>query len=296
LGHAWIAREPGADRVGIDVRGWTPRTIVVREAGPGALASPGIAANGTGFPLDTDAIVVWAEGTGVRAQRVDQHGVLQWDAPDGILIAATGAQPTVPRPGPLSHNEGSALIVWQDHGGASNDIRVLRILPDGTPAPGWSAGGLALEDRSENSANPRLVAGNNGVFYVAWEESGARFGGGKSVVVRKLLPTGLPDPAWLDSGVVVSSSPTVDRLEDVSGELSIVWSDVRDAGPGNPNDLYAQSLTPDGTRAAGWPASGAVVSKAAGSQDHARVAGSLYAWEDTRSGEAKVFVTSLDAQ
>src|SRR5215813_10526270 len=28
LGHAWIAREPGADRVGIDVRGWTPRTIV----------------------------------------------------------------------------------------------------------------------------------------------------------------------------------------------------------------------------------------------------------------------------
>jgi hypothetical protein len=100
--------------------------------------------------------------------------------------------------------------------------------------------------------------------------------------------------------VVVTSSPTVDHLEDVAGvgvesRSSIVWSDVRYAGPGNPNDLFAQSLNDDGTRTAGWPADGVALSTATGSQDHARTADRLYAWEDTRSGEAKVYATSLDA-
>jgi hypothetical protein len=130
---------------------------------------------------------------------------------------------------------------------------------------------------------------------VVWEESGARFGGGKSIVARKLLASGLPDPAWPDSGIVVTSSPTVDHLEDVSTfGLSIVWSDARNAGPGNANDLFAQSLNDDGTRTAGWPADGVALSTATGSQDHARTANGLFAWEDTRSGEAKVYATRLD--
>jgi hypothetical protein len=87
----------------------------------------------------------------------------------------------------------------------------------------------------------------------------------------------------------------VDHIEHVTLGLSIVWSDVRNAGPGNPNDLFAQTLNDNGSRPAGWPADGVAVSTATGSQDHARTAGGLYAWEDTRSGEAKVYVTALDA-
>jgi hypothetical protein len=76
----------------------------------------------------------------------------------------------------------------------------------------------------------------------------------------------------------------------------VLWSDARDAAPGNPNDLYAQKLLSDGTRASGWPASGAAVSTAPGSQDHARVSDLMFAWEDTRSGTPNVYVTRLDSQ
>ena len=37
FGNAWIGRDPGADRVGIHVRNWTPQTVIVREAAPGTI-------------------------------------------------------------------------------------------------------------------------------------------------------------------------------------------------------------------------------------------------------------------
>ena len=300
VAHAWVSRDAVSDRVVIRVRKsglvpWPQSDIVVRTAGVGQLSSPSVCASGPN-PPDSSAIVVWAEGTGsaslVRAQRVGAQGTPLWNGPDGILLSAAGMAPSV-----VSVNasaDHSVLVVWEDHSGASSDIRALRLLPDGTPAPGWPAGGLPLEGRSEAGTDPHLVAGSS-FFLVVWEEAGARFGGGESIVARKLLGSGLPDPAWPDSGIVVTSSPTVGHLEDVTPGISIVWSDVRNAGPGNPNDVYAQSLNADGTRTAGWPADGVALSTAPGSQDHARTAGGLYAWEDTRSGEAKVYATRLDA-
>ena len=300
LAHAWVSRDAVSDRIVIRVhRGglvqWPETDIVIRTAGLGELSSPSLAAMGPNLP-DSSAIAVWTEGSGpasqVRAQRVGPDGTPRWNGPDGIALSTAGAKPTV-----LSlQGSQSVLVLWEDHTGASSDIRALSLQSDGTPAPGWPAGGLALEGRSEAGTNPHIVGGPYDLL-VVWEESGARFGGGKSIVARKLLASGLPDPAWPDSGIVVTSSPTVDHLEDVSPfGWYVVWSDVRNAGPGNPNDLFAQSLNNDGTRMAGWPADGVALSTAAGSQDHARtVYGSLYAWEDTRSGEAKVYVTYLDA-
>ena len=298
LAQAWVSRDAVSDRILMRVRRgglvhWPQSDIVIRTAGLGELSSPSLAAMGPNLP-DSSAIVVWTEGSGpssqVRAQRVGPDGTPRWNGPDGIALSTAGAKPTV-----LSmQGSQSVLVVWEDHTGASSDIRALSLQSDGTPTPGWPAGGLALEGRSEAGTNPHLVGGPFDLL-VVWEESGDRFGGGKSIVARKLLASGLPDPAWPDSGIVVTSSPTVDHLEDVTGGSSIVWSDVRYAGPGNPNDLFAQGLNSDGTRRAGWPADGVALSTAPGSQDHARTAGGLYAWEDTRSGEAKVYVTQLDA-
>ena len=63
---------------------------------------------------------------------------------------------------------------------------------------------------------------------VVWQETGARFAGGSSIVARHLQFDGLPDPAWSDSGRVLTSSTTVDRLEDVQPG-TILWSDSRAA-------------------------------------------------------------------
>src|SRR5262249_51135455 len=139
-----------------------------------------------------------------------------------------------------------------------------------------------------------LVKALNAVPFVIWQESGARFGGGTSIVARKLLADGHPDPAWTDSGVVLTSSPTVDHLEDVQPGR-VLWSDSRAATAANPTDLFAQSFDSDGLPVAGWPASGIALCTAPGRQDHARMSSSSlsYAWEDRRSGVPKVYVASL---
>ena len=82
----------------------------------------------------------------------------------------------------------------------------------------------------------------------------------------------------------------------VAGELVVAWSDTRNSAPGNPNDLYAVMIGGDGARAAGWPAGGVALSTAPGSQEHARIESGHFAWEDTRSGVAQVYVTNLDTQ
>jgi hypothetical protein len=165
LAHAWVSRDAGGDQVVLRVRSsglvdWSQTDIVVRTAGLGLLSSPALAACGPNSP-DSSAVVVWVEGTGpgsqVRAQRVRPQGTLAWNDPDGIVLS-----PPAPRQASRAwRGDRSVLVVWEDHRGASSDILALRVQPDGTPAPGWPAGGLALEGRAEESANPRLKAGSN---------------------------------------------------------------------------------------------------------------------------------------
>jgi hypothetical protein len=276
---------------------------VVADDGDFVRHHPRMAPSGNPF-VDTALVVVWSdERTGVaqiRAQRVDWSGVREWGG-SGVLIAPTGSPQSDPEVSRLW--DGSTLVVWVDARSGGSDVYALRLLPDGSVAPGWPAGGLALEGRPELSGSPLIVGGTvyTGPSFVAWEESGPRFGGGRSIVARRLRDDGTPDPAWDLQGAVLSSSPTVEHLQDArlagsffSPALVVIWTDTRAATGANPTDLYAQWLDGSGSPRAGWPASGLAICTAAGRQDraHVSVGGDAYAafaWEDRRGADADVY-------
>jgi hypothetical protein len=255
--------------------------------------------------VDTAAVVVWSDDrTGVpqvRAQRIDFNGDREWGA-HGVQLVPTGAPQTEPEIARLY--DGSVLVVWLDARDGGSDVYSLKLLPDGTVAPGWPAAGLALEARVEIAASLRLASGDphgrSQPICAVWEETGPRAGSGRILVARRLQGDGMPDPTWSPLGVTISDSPTVEHLQDVAGngELQAVWTDTRAASASNPNDLYAQSLTSAGMPVAGWPASGLAICNAPGRQEHATlsVAGATaYAWEDARGADIDVYAELRNA-
>ena len=281
---------------------------VVADDGDFVRHHPRMAGSGNTY-MDTALVVVWSdERTGVpqiRAQCVTWRGEREW-GPSGILIAPTGGAQTDPEIARLS--DGSSLIVWLDARSGGGDVYALRLAPDGSVAPGWPAGGLALEDRAETAGSPRMVGASafTPPEFVIWEESGARFGGGRSIVARRLQADGTPDPAWSAQGIPLSVSPTVEHLHDArlsgsfySPSIVAIWTDTRAATVSNPTDLFAQWLDGSGLPKAGWPASGIAICTAAGRQDAARVSVTdsyaAFAWEDHRGVDADVYAELRNA-
>jgi hypothetical protein len=99
-------------------------------------------------------------------------------------------------------------------------------------------------------------------------------------------------------GVPVTTSPTVERLQDVTPSavgFVAVWTDTRSATAGNPTDLYAQWTDGYAGPAPGWPASGLALCTAPGRQDAAVVSAArtgtyaAFAWEDHRGADADIY-------
>jgi hypothetical protein len=305
-GYAWVGLTNSVEQVLVDAPTWIGHnTLAVVHSGiPGTQGTPVLAGCGAFGFIDTAVVVVWADLAAspvqLRAQRISWQGALEWGGPDGIALAPVAAAQGAPRVQRMAN--GSTLVVWTDARSGSLDTYALLLLANGTPAPGWPATGLALEARAEDSESPRILGDPYGPFFVCWEERGPRFGGTAhtSIVVRRLLSNGLPDPAWSDSGVVVTTSATVERLDDVqldfASGLAVVWTDTRAASIANPTDVYGQRILSDGTRPAGWPAAGLALCTATGRQDHARVSvlsdgSAVFAWEDQRDGDHRVYAT-----
>jgi hypothetical protein len=298
--NTWIGHAGASDQVVVnfpDFYDFFPTApVIARTTGAGTISSCTIAGNGPWpyFAPDSTVMVAWSESAPVPqilAQRLNTHGpALMWNGGDPVVVAPTGTPQLSPRA--LRLFDGSSLVAWLEDRGSGVDVYAMRIMADGTRAAGWPATGLALEARSETSSELHVVEVSPGQPpFVVWQETGARFAGGSSIVARRLLGDGLPDPAWSDSGLVLTSSRTVDRLEDVQ-PTTILWSDSRAATAANPTDLYARQFANDfGAPSPGWSAAGVALCTAPGRQDHARTDGNLYAWEDLRSGVPKVYAT-----
>jgi hypothetical protein len=281
LAIVWKQGSGASSQLVLDNTNWLSHARVVVDDGDFGRQHPRLAGSGNVYQ-DTALVAVWSdERTGVpqiRAQRVNWNGQREWGSA-GILIAPTGAAQTDPEITRLQ--DGGVIVAWLDARSGGSDVYALKLLSNGSVAPGWPATGLALEARPEVASAVRL-AHQDGYLpdFVVWEETGARFGGGRSIVVRKLAEDGTPDPAWDPLGVVLSTSATVEHLQDVatSGDAVVaVWTDTRAASVSNPTDLYAQRVLVSGAIAGGWPATGLAICTANGRQGAARVSvGAIY--------------------
>jgi hypothetical protein len=149
--------------------------------------------------------------------------------------------------GVVADSLGGVLLSWFDQVHPPAIGYVMRLRPDGTPAPGWPTGGSRVSDLPGYVLSPRLAPDGFGGSYVAYVVTGA----GNHGYVQRLSANGAPAQGWPSSGVPVvvptefyafqQDEPAI--TSDQRGGAIVTWTDERD---GTPNRIYAQRYVGDG--------------------------------------------------
>jgi hypothetical protein len=191
---------------------------------------------------------------------------------------------------------------------------MLRLLPDGTIAPGWPAGGLLLSTVMGSQEPATIISDGSGGALVFWDDArNVPPAGNGDVYGQRVLADGSIAPGWISGGTAICMAPGTQSLgsassavepplalPDGSGGAIVVWDDHRD-DPSNDffPDIYAQHITGAGTLDPSWPPTGLPVCVAAGAQRSPQIitdgaGGAIVAWDDQRSGVAEVYAVRIN--
>lgn len=132
-------------------------------------------------------------GYDVHLQRLDVEGNELW-AHNGVVVADRGFSSTQDY-GLSVDTAGNALLAFRDDRGATTEVTVSKVGPDGTLL--WGADGVQVSSGGLFVAAPRVTGTSDGNVVVAWTSD-------VNVVVQKLDPSG--SVLW---GAGVTLSPGV---------------------------------------------------------------------------------------
>jgi flagellar hook capping protein FlgD len=280
------------------------QTLVQRVTATGTPAAGWPAGGLAAAPVDNDQIepsmttsgaallLAWADYRNgefdLYAQALMPDGSIapSWPAA-GIAICDADSDQVAPTM--LADGAGGAMVVWMDfRNRPHSDLYALRVTGAGTPALGWSAGGLVVVTAWAHQRWPRLLTdGDYGAFLV-WQDERSN----ADVYAAHLRGSGSVDPAWPLFGLPVCAEPDLQRLPVVAGDgaggMVVVWQDNRPAAA-----VHAQRVTPAG--AALWSPGGIPLSQSAASAARAPAistageGGSFIAWADDRNGTFDIF-------
>lgn len=187
------------------------------------------------------------------------------------------------------HPSESALwIAWN-----KPSLYVTRFEFDGTPSPGWSAGGVPGFVRLVNDAEHSIAAGNESLF-LSWVDTRNEGSFAFDIYAQHLDASG--SYVWPPSGSGVCTEIPYDQrvprvVPDGTGDgVFIAWQDLRFLSAWK---IYAQHLGPDGSPSAGWDPDGNPVATTPRSQEyHSLVAdglgGALISWLDGVGSESQI--------
>jgi hypothetical protein len=282
------------DIYGLHLNGDGTRVSGWPENGLGVCTATG----GKGVPLTvSDAaggfLIVWGDArngvSDVYGQHLMPSGEIAPGWPSDGRLLIPGGDGGRSGTNLVSDGAGGAYYGWElNHGpdAYDNDVYAIRILGDGTVAPGWPAGGDPVSTRPFTQYLTSMIPdGAGGVllaWYDNWEQPSVAF-------VQRLASGGAPALGWPAGGVRASDIlgwQVAPRLapDGVGGAYVAV-----EIGPG---EGYLQHLLPDGTRAPGWPGLGiALVNDPIISYAQRELAitpdgsgGAIVAWNDSREG------------
>jgi len=254
-------------------------------------------------------IVAWSDsrngiGGEIFAQRVAPSGevISGWPANGKQIIAGLGGGAIW---GVVSDGVGGAYIGWQtghDPYLSAWGVSALRILADGSTAPGWPAGGLPVAPVASDQVLTSVVADGTGGVLLAWSDQHQQ---PAVAYVQRLRPDGTTALGWPAGGARVSDLVSW-QLEPVlasggDGGAYVVLELDTDSGQKG----YIQHFAAGGAPAPGWPASAvslvyptvffafqqsefAITSDGAG--------GAIVAWNDTRVMNGQAFSNQIYAQ
>jgi len=233
--------------------GWQPNGTLI-WASPLYEDTEGLVADGAG-----GVYVNWGEAplegseSDLFVQRVDPGGTIHpgWPA-RGVPVCTAPNTQHGSRIAP--DGLGGVVMCWTDYRAYANpnstdaaDVYALRVLPDGTRAPGWPENGRIVSGGYGFQFNSTLAADGNGGAYFALE----RYGTPTRVYVQHLTGNGTVAPGWIENGLPVSpglatGQDTPRIAADGLGGAIAVWQDHRRAGY---DDIYAQRFVTDGPTA-----------------------------------------------
>lgn len=232
----------------------------------------------------------------IHAQHVLAGGTSdpRWPADGQVVSDASGLQAY---PVLTGDGAGGVIIAWFDADlGAEY---TLRLLADGSRAPGWPANGKPLCPVAGSSQRePAIVADGAGGAIVAWWASEDSPFTVERVYAQHLLADGSLDPAWPAGGRLLSPRGGTQEnpvaVSDGGGGAIVAWQDSRDAGSG----ILAQHVLANGALDPAWPDSGRVLGAGGGqwpaiAPDGA--GGAFVAWMDQRDVPAAALQASRAA-
>ena len=192
------------------------------------------------------AIVAWTDqrngSSDLYAMRVLGDGNLApgW-TPDGAEIAKLAGEQILPVL--VSDGAGGVIVAWQDGRDTSSfptntDVFALRLLANGSRAPGWPANGVDLSVQPDRQDDPAICADGAGGALVAWKDGRP----GAEIYAQHVLADGTRAAGWTGDGVAICLAadqqidPTL--VSDGAGGGLCAWEDFRNGGLNH--DVYAQ--------------------------------------------------------
>lgn len=248
---------------GTVVPGWPEHGTAATRA-PQSQGLPAVAPDGAG-----GAYVAWYDqrdyptnAEDVYAQHLDANGAVMagWPA-DGLPVAVAPDIQYIPSL--LPDGQGGVIVVWTDYQTPTGtaDVYGLRLMADGTIAPGWQATGVPL---LPGRSRTHLASDEAGGFYVVCStESATSPGFAGEYWVQRFTLDGAVASGWPPQGLLVCQAPGPREglrvASDGAGGVLMTWYDYRIPG----GVIFAARVVPAGTLAPGWTANGTLVSDAA---------------------------------
>jgi hypothetical protein len=230
------------------------------------------------------AIVIWdsaptisdPEGN-VHAQRVGPDGLRRW-ATNGVPIGA------IPNGLLIPDARSGAIVVWSERRAATDDVFAQRV--DSTGVTQWGPAGSPVCAAAGAQGAVTAVPDGFGGVIAAWQDARS---GDYDIYASRLFASGETAPGWPTDGLglcVAGQSQIIPvAFSDDSSGCVVAWCDFRS---GAAFDIYAQRVSSAGAIATGWPANGAALCTAGGSQIDPLLVrdgsgGAIVAWNDGRS-------------
>jgi hypothetical protein len=174
-------------------------------------------------------------------QRLDAAGIEQY-AHDGVQVAKLTNSSTEDY-GLDIDSQGNALLAFLDtRFGASQQVTVTKIAPDGTPL--WGVNGIQVTSGNPGAHQPKVAATSDGGAVVFWISN-------SSVVLQKFDANGNPQWPWSSTrnrGIILGEFKSNYQTCDIHGSDngSVIISFSRDRGFRTNRYLYANKVSASG--------------------------------------------------
>jgi hypothetical protein len=172
----------------------------------------------------------------------------------------------------LADGSGGFFFAWEDaRSFATNqyDVYMHHLRADGALDPAWPASGRALCTAPGAQFVPHLATDGAGGVIAVWTDRRDSVTNRSDLYGTRVRANGTLDPAWPVNGRAIYAGPlnqsVTDVVPDGSGGVIVLDQDSRNSSTTS-TDVYALHVLGNGTLDPAWPAGGAAVVVAPGTQ------------------------------